>query len=206
MPPIPALFWSSAGWIHLCRGLLLPPSFTYFPAFSALPTHGYLYPVHSPAPQILLSSLLLSSRLFLFSCWHCVFYFPLSFQWEVLDGVGIKVCVHLIMETRKFLLFFFGKNNIKLFLLKKSVYSFRIFEQTTISLVPLASKRLLGVSQVFQSLLTFSVLEEEWVISHHFSSLQEEEVLLWSLSGILRNTVAFISSPFALQPSTKVSV
>lgn len=48
--------------------LLLRPSCTYFPAFSALPTQAYLYLVHSPAPQILLSPLLLSSRLFLFSC------------------------------------------------------------------------------------------------------------------------------------------
>lgn len=141
-------FSGSAGWIHL---LIAPPSFLHlFPSLLCLAYSGLPLPSSLPSPpNLVVTPFAIITPFSFFLLTLSLLFLLLSFQWEVLDRVGIKVCVHLIMETWKFSLFFFGKNNIKLFLLKKSVYSFRIFEQTLMSLVPLASKRLLGVSQVF---------------------------------------------------------
>lgn len=139
-----ALRGESISWLLLC------PSCTYFPAFSALPTQAYLYPVHSQPPKSCCHP----------CCYHRAFFFFLvdivSFISFTFISVGSfrqswdkGVCPSYHGDLKILTVFFFGKNNIKLFVLKKSVYSFRIFEQTVMSLVPLASKRLLGVSQVF---------------------------------------------------------
>ena len=56
------------------------------------------------------------------------------------------VCPFHHGDLKVLTLFFLSKDSRKL---DKSMYFFRIFEQTIMSLVPLASKRLLGVSQVF---------------------------------------------------------
>lgn len=128
--------------------LLLSPSFTYFPAFSVLPTHGYLYPVHPSPPNLVVIpfAVIMPFSFFLVDIVSFISFTFISVgsfrqSWDK----GVSPSYHGDLKS----LFFFGKNNIKLFLLKKSVYSFRIFEQTTMSLVPLVSKRLLGVSQVF---------------------------------------------------------
>lgn len=77
------------------------------------------------------------------------------------------------------------------------MYFFRIFEQTIMSLVPLASKTFRSFTGV-SSLLTFSVPEEGWVILHHLSGIQVEEVPLVTPLCILHNPVAFFQLTICL--------